>query len=184
MTYLSIAARCLLAVVFLAAAGSKLRSRASFAEFATSLRPLGLPRGVAGLTVIAEAAIPVLLLTTRTAPVGLLAAATLLTGLAVVPAVALRQGLDLACRCFGPARRPLTVRHVVRNGVLLAVAVGGLSTTTGGAVPAAGAVVAAGTGLVGALLMIAFDDLVDLVVPRPPLTSTPLRRPPVPSVRS
>jgi hypothetical protein len=183
MTYLSIAARCLLAAVLLAAAGSKLRNRASFAEFAMSLRPLGLPSSVAALTVFAEATIPALLLTTRTAPVGLVAAAVLFTGLTMVPAMALRRGLHLACRCFGPARRPLTVRHVVRNAVLLTVAVTGLTAATGGAVPAAGAVVAVGAGFVGALLLIVFDDLVDLVVPHPP-TSASLRRPPVRSVRS
>lgn len=66
------------------------------------------------------------------------------------------------CRCFGRARTTLAHRHVYRNAFLLAVAVLGLSVVDVSVDPVAGWL-AAGVGVIGAVLVVRFDDLADLV---------------------
>jgi membrane associated rhomboid family serine protease len=68
------------------------------------------------------------------------------------------------CRCFGRARTTLTHRHTARNAFLLAVAVFGLAVS-GVDAPGEPAVMwlAAVVGAVGAVLVVRFDDLADLV---------------------
>jgi hypothetical protein len=83
-----------------------------------------------------------------------------LTG-AVWRAVARRSGA--VCRCFGPARTVLAHRHVVRNALLLLVAVVGMAASFVVDSAAVGpAVVAAAIGALGAVLVVRFDDLAEL----------------------
>lgn len=188
MAYVVLGIRCLLGVVFLVSAASKLRSRRAFDEFAVSVRELGaataVARPIAVVVVAAEALIPVLLAVpvTAAAPTGgvtslatgtgLVLAGGLLTAFVVAIVVSLRRGVRAPCRCFGMSSTPLGLRHVARNGVLVAAAVTGLVALAGGAddaVQPAGSAIAVMVGLVAGLLITALDDLVELFSPSEPL---------------
>jgi len=74
----------------------------------------------------------------------------------------------VACRCFGATGAPLGRRHLLRNGVLITLAL--LGVVAGGAtgsVAPAGVAVAAVAGAVCGLLFVWFDDIVDLFVAQP-----------------
>lgn len=161
--------RCLVGAIFLVAAAGKAWSRRTLDEFAGLIRdirviPARWSRRTATAVVVAEAAVPVLLLPAATTVAGFALAAVLLLGLAGVVALVLRRGMDVTCLCFGTAAASLRLRHLVRNLVLAAVAASG---ALGAAVlPAAsdpvGAVVAVGAGIVVAALVVVMDDIVDL----------------------
>ncbi|MEU0563638.1 MauE/DoxX family redox-associated membrane protein [Dactylosporangium sp. NPDC006015] len=137
MSYLSLGLLAALCCVFAASAWSKLRSRAAQQAFASSLRPVPLVPArhvgaVAMAATVAEAGL-VLGLGAAVAAIaaGWPAARPLtvvmlaLTGvlLAVFTtgvALAVRRGTRARCACFGAAERPLSARHLVRNGLLLA----------------------------------------------------------------
>lgn len=171
---LSISAAILCGTVLLVSAFSKIRSRSDFAEFAASVPAFGIParwtRLFAVLTVVAEFVTAALLLASVftgfwPAVAGLVLAVGLFGVLtaAVWRAVSRRSGA--VCRCFGRARTTLAHRHVVRNAVLLAVAASGLaalSVVDSSVDPVAGWLAAA-VGAVGAVLVVRFDDLADLV---------------------
>lgn len=193
MDHLTIGCACILALVFAVSAASKLRGRAAFDEFAYATRTLltasaqalrGAERRRPGERVVrfvalgvamAEAVAVPLVAVPATARVGFGLAAVLLTCFSVAIALTLRRGVSTACRCFGAASAPLSRRHLVRNALLLAVAVAGLVTADGSldGVHPAGAAVAAVTGAVAAVLLIRIDDLADLFAPA---ASTPTRR--------
>lgn len=110
---------------------------------------------------------------------GLALAASLLTAFSVGIAVSARQGPPVPCRCFGPSETPFGYRHVVRNSLLIAVAVtGGLAATPGGSseLHPAAIVVAVAAACVAALV-IRVDDLVDLFA-GPPAAARVGRRDP------
>jgi hypothetical protein len=148
--------RTALLVVLVTAAASK---STGFASFRESLPGFGLPalRSLALAVVTAEAAAALLLVIAPRA--GFLAAAALLAGFTLVLGRPLRRGQPVACRCFGASDAPVGVRHLVRNALLLLVAVGGLSGPTPAAPTAAGAV----AGLALSTLAIRWDDLLFLV---------------------
>lgn len=200
MDYVVLAARCLVGVVFAVSALSKLRSRRALRDFAASLGQFGvLPgmrRPLAVAVALAEAAIPVLLtLALAGEPAagaaaraltaaGFGLAAMLLAGFAIAIARALRRGVRAPCRCFGASTTPIGRQHLLRNGLLVAVAALGLAGVTAGpAGPASvgGATVAALAGFVAGALATAFDDLLDLfgagaagvTAGGQPVTSTP-----------
>lgn len=171
MTYLSFAGHWLLGVVFAISAVSKLRGRAAFAEFAASTRDLLPSRWrttsvtVSTVVVVLEAAVPVLLAVPGLRRGGLGLAMTLLVAFGAAIAAALRRGERTACRCFGASRVPLGKRHLVRNGLLAAVAV--LALVSGDVRPAdpVGLAVAGTAAGVLALLVTRFDDVIDLFAP-------------------
>jgi hypothetical protein len=184
MAYVVLSVRCLLGAVFVMSAASKLRSRAAFDEFAASVRRVGvadrLVRPVAVIVAAVEVLIPVLLAVPVTAPAptggvsrlatgaGLALAAGLLSAFAVAILAALRRGVRAPCRCFGTSSTPLGFRHVARNSALVVAAAIGLAALTSvadGAVQPGNAAIAAATGLVGAVLVTALDDLVELLSP-------------------
>jgi hypothetical protein len=142
-------------------------------------------RGVgalAGSVVAAELTVVGLLAVPATIPVGFVLAAGVLLAFSVGIARVLRAGGSAPCRCFGPSAAPLGVRHLVRNGVLVTVALAGLAADRlgggGGALHPAGValgVVAAGTL---AFLVVFFDDLTDLFAPAPPRPATRTAPPP------
>jgi uncharacterized membrane protein YphA (DoxX/SURF4 family) len=166
--YVWVACRVLIGAVFLAAAAGKLRSRSAFAGYVESLRALRmLPTTtlwpVAVALAAAEAAVPVLLARGATARPGSVVAVALLGVLTTGVAWALVRRTGAACRCFGGAAVPLRRRHLLRNGLLLGVAVVAVMSPAGR--PAAqpgGVAVAVAAGLVLAALAVRFDDLADL----------------------
>ncbi|MDQ7909752.1 MauE/DoxX family redox-associated membrane protein [Phytohabitans sp. ZYX-F-186] len=167
-----IGCRCLIGVVFVAAAASKLRSRPAFSAFTGSVRQLRLlpPRlaaPAAGAVVAAEAAIVVAMVV---APdIGFLLAAGLLLAVTVATITTIHRGVRARCQCFGTSGTNLGLRHVVRNAALLAVAAGGLAglATAGGPAQPAGAVLAAAAGLVGGMVLVRLDDVIDLYTTNP-----------------
>ncbi|MFC3452125.1 MauE/DoxX family redox-associated membrane protein [Amycolatopsis speibonae] len=183
MSYVAVFAIVLCGLVLLVSAVSKVRGKGSYAEFAASVPAFGIPARWTGLfavaTLAAEFAIAALLLPAAAlifadvfadagrwlALGGLVLAAGLFAVLtaAVWRAVARRTGA--ACRCFGPARAVLAYRHVVRNALLLLVAAAGLVALpgVGGGDPVA-VVLFAAVGAVGAVAVVRFDDLAELVV--------------------
>lgn len=73
--------------------------------------------------------------------------------------VIVRRGARVSCRCFGPSSSLLGARHIVRDGILLAIAlVGALGTSRGTASPA-GIAVSLVAALFGATLAVFSDDL-------------------------
>ncbi|GAB2797768.1 MauE/DoxX family redox-associated membrane protein [Amycolatopsis magusensis] len=181
MTYLALGCATGLCVVFLVSAAGKL-GRTRLREFAVSAGPLRLvPRSwrsrVAGAVVGAEFAITTTLglavggtLTGAPGPAGPVAfgaAIGLLTAFTVALSWSLHRGDRTPCRCFGASTAPAGPAHLGRNLVLLLTATTGLVTSwsAGGRPDIGGSVLAAVAGLVFALLVLAFDDLLDLFQP-------------------
>ncbi|MEU3454358.1 MauE/DoxX family redox-associated membrane protein [Micromonospora sp. NPDC006766] len=182
MRAVELAARLLLALVFLTAVVGKLRARAGFAGFADSVRQFGVPARwatpVARLTVGVEAAVVVLLAVPRTVPAGLLLAAGLLGVLTVGIVGALRRGARPACPCFGAADAPIGPRHVARNLALTAAALLGLLGWAAASPPlsAPAALITAGVAVPLAAVVIRLDDLVALFAPTPRRAPRPAGR--------
>ncbi|HEU5471042.1 MAG TPA: MauE/DoxX family redox-associated membrane protein [Actinophytocola sp.] len=180
MTYVVIGIRCLIGMLFVVSAASKLRGPDAFGAFADSLRRLGfvspaILRPVAIAAVLAEVAIPVLLALpmARAQALGFALAAVLLAVLATGIALGLRRGARVACRCFGHSEEVLGRRHVARNGGLAVVATLGLVgalVTPAGPVLAEPAIVAGLAGLATALIVTRFDDLLELFSVKPSQT--------------
>ncbi|MFC7546089.1 MauE/DoxX family redox-associated membrane protein [Plantactinospora sp. GCM10030261] len=173
-----LAARILIALVFVASAVSKLRGVAAFQSFETATRGMGVPARLVRPAAIAVLAGEVLTVPLLALPPGGLAgfavAAVLLVAFSVGIALAVRRGTRQSCNCFGSSTTPMGVRHLVRNGFLLAVVAAGVAGAVTGAAapshPAAIAIVAVAAA-VGALLVIRYDDLAALFVPDRPAAS-------------
>ncbi|NKE60076.1 hypothetical protein FXN61_26055 [Lentzea sp. PSKA42] len=171
---LSTGALVLCGLVLLVSAVSKVRGRTDYAEFVASVPAFGIParwtRLFAVLTVVAEFVIAALLLASVftehwLAVAGLVLAVGMFGVLTAVVWRAVSRQSGAVCRCFGRARTTLAHRHVVRNAFLLAVAAFGLvalSVVDAAADPAA-VWLAAVVGAVGAVLVVRFDDLADLI---------------------
>ncbi|MGY0233975.1 MauE/DoxX family redox-associated membrane protein [Longispora urticae] len=169
MEYVAVAARVFVGLVLLVSVAGKVRSRAEFRRFAATIPAFGLVRGgwvrgAAAATVTVEAAVPVLLAVPATVVVGQTLAVTLFAVLTLAVWRAVRARTGAVCRCFGAADTPLGTRHVVRNLLLVVVAGVGLGAAAlgDGPTPLGGVLVAAGAGLVGALFVVRYEDLVDL----------------------
>jgi hypothetical protein len=174
--YLAFASRCLIGLVFVLSAASKLRNRRAFDDFVGAIRQLltavvpgrvwgrATVRGTGVAVIAAEVVIPILLAVPGLARAGFAVAAGLLVAFTVAIAAVLRRGTGTACHCFGAAASPLGPVHLVRNGILLIIAgtglvVGGVGLD--GAAPA-GLVVAGAAALVAAVVLTRLDDIVDL----------------------
>ncbi|MEV6827393.1 MauE/DoxX family redox-associated membrane protein [Amycolatopsis sp. NPDC051102] len=160
MEYLRAACAALIAVVFAASSVSKLRDFRGFARSVPALVPLPArwvtPVSVA--VVAAEAGSALLVVVPATAAVGFLLASALLFAFTAAIAASLRRGRVAPCRCFGVTETPIGPRHLVRNSLLLGLAVLG-ALAPAHLPPLAGAAVAAGAGVVVAVLVIAMDDI-------------------------
>jgi hypothetical protein len=163
----------LLATVFAVSAGSKVRSGAAFRMFRESLRGTGvlprrLVRPVAVAVPLAEAGTAGLLVVPATVRAGAVLALGLLLAFSVAIASVLRRGTPASCRCFGVRDVPFSRRHLVRNGLLGAVA---LAIAAAPAAPQAqhpaATALAAAVGFVAAAFVVALDELVDLFSPAP-----------------
>lgn len=176
MTYVLVACGVLLTGVFATSAASKLRGRTAFAEFVTATARIGgfrpdRARPVAMVVAGAEVAIVLGFVTAALAASRTLAglaaagAALLLAAFTGAVARAVRRGAAVPCRCFGASKTPLGRRHLVRNAVLLVAAGLGLAgaLAAGGApVHPGGLAVAAGAGVLVAILAVATDEIADL----------------------
>jgi hypothetical protein len=179
MVYLVIGCRCLIAVVFLSSAVSKIRNRRVYAEFVAAtarFAPTWLPRlltryeigtavgirrvsaGVLG----AELAIPVLLAVPATIPVGFAVAVVLLTGFTAAIGAALFRGERVACRCFATSVAPVGAPHLVRNLLLLIVTLTGLALPMVGSTAPVGVLLTVLAAMIAATLVMFTDDLVEL----------------------
>jgi hypothetical protein len=161
MEYVVVGCASLIGWVFLASATSKLRHFREFRRSLPALAPVrpGQVRPLAITIVATETAVPVLLLLPAARFYGFALAGALLAAFTAAIGTALNRGRHAPCRCFGVSSRPLGPSHLVRNAILL------ISTLAGGlaldAQPpqAAGLVIAIAAGLVGAILIVAMDDI-------------------------
>jgi hypothetical protein len=176
VTYVELACRVLLGTVFAVSGLSKVTGRASFSAYARSVRRLGslrktLVRPVAVAFVTAELATVALLAIplAETAAIGFMLAGGLLVVFCVAIAASLRRGERTACRCFGASTAQLGWRHVVRNVILLGVALAGLLGALGAVGPApatlAGLAVAGIIGLILGWLITEIDHFAELFGP-------------------
>jgi hypothetical protein len=166
MEYVGVGCASLIGWVFLASAISKLRHFGEFSRSLPALAPVrpGQAEPLATTVITAEAAVPILLLFPATVFYGFALAGALVAAFTAVIGIALKRGRRAPCRCFGAASAPLGPSHLVRNFILLtSTLAGGLAL---GAQPphAAGLVVAIAAGLLGAILIVAMDDIAFLFV--------------------
>jgi hypothetical protein len=147
----------------------KIRSRAAFSEFAAAVAGLRVvPEGWATAVAVGSVAseVFVLLLLPVGPAAGLAAAAVLFAGFTTALALAIRRGARVACHCFGASQTPVAPRHVLRSGLLTALACGASVYSLAAAAPSLGgieppqmlvAVTAAGIAVVA---LVRLDDLV------------------------
>jgi hypothetical protein len=170
MAYFNIGCRVLLVAVFLVAALSKLRSRSALEGFLSSIRALDLlPPNAAGpaaaVVIAGELAVPALLAVPATVLAGFAVAIIISAAFMVVILGAIRSGRQVPCGCFGISTQTLGMPHVVRDAVLLAAAVaGGFGSARLGTseLDSAGMAVSLAAAGICAVLLIGFDDLVEL----------------------
>jgi Methylamine utilisation protein MauE len=161
MEYVGVGCASLIGWVFLASAISKLRHFGEFTRSLPALAPVrpGQVRPLAMAVAATEAAVPVLLLFPAAVFYGFALAGALLAAFTAAIGTALKRGRRAPCPCFGASSAPLGPSHLVRNAILV------ISTLAGGlaldAQPpqAGGLVVAIAAGLVGAILIVAMDDI-------------------------
>lgn len=173
MPYVVFGCRCVLIVVFAVSAWSKVRDQASFTAFRVAARALlpgvrpAVADGAALVVVAGEVAVVGALVVPVSVPVGLLLAAGLLAAFTVAIAAAVRRGATTSCRCFGVSATPLGVRHLVRNAVLLVLAVLPLTVGAQPAGAVGGYLLAVAAALVVAVLVVSFDVVTDLFLDTP-----------------
>jgi hypothetical protein len=167
MGYLAFGCQVLLGGVFAVSAGTKLYSRAAFADFtAATARLTGAraarARQFAVAVVVAEVAIVVALVVPALTPWGFAASIGLLAAFTAAIVRSLRRGQRAPCRCFGASHSPLGTHHVARNTVLAAF--GGLGIVAGdtASLDVGLACVVAFAALIGVALTARLDDLIGL----------------------
>jgi hypothetical protein len=168
--------RLLLALVFGVAVVGKLRTRRAFTEFTDSLKGLvfvsdaaGFPVAVAiaGLETISVVALAI----NDTVQAGFALSAITLGALTAGIGVALLSQSQIECRCFGADGGTLSVRHLTRNALLLALAIGGFASSVAwsgrGDAPQHAVLAAAAVGVLLGALIVRWDDLAFLVLGDP-----------------
>lgn len=166
-----------LAVVFAVALRGKV-SPAGFGEFRRSVGRLWPGRTplspavrlalavvvVAGEGLVTAVLAAALLFPSVPVLAGFVGAVVLLVAFTVGHAVALRRGRAVACACFGRTSTTVGPVGLVRNGLLIAVGLAGLSAAVPGGAAASGWGMLAPVlaGAVGGLLLVSLEDLVGL----------------------
>lgn len=172
--YVQFACRTALAIVFFAAALSKVRSRAAFARFTASFAALpaieALPprwaRRAASGVPAAELAAVALVAAAPSTKVAFGYALGLLTAFSIAIVALLSRGERPSCRCFGAAPASLGWPHVVRNLLIAVPCAVGLALPAAAApwsLPPwhpAGLTMAVIGGCVLALFAVRFDDFI------------------------
>jgi hypothetical protein len=164
--YAVFACRGLIGLVFAVAAVTKIRSPSAYREFASWLAALPVPlaanRALPAAFIAAEVATVALVAVPVTAAAGLLLAAGCLAVMAGGTAVVAKRGARVSCQCFGPSSSPLGARHIVRDGILLAIALVGALGTSRGTASLAGIALSLVAALIGATFVVFSDDLIAL----------------------
>jgi hypothetical protein len=156
----------LVAVVFAVSAVGKLRTAAVRAAFRRSVADMAvLPARavgpVAATVPIAEAVAVVLLVMPQTAALGCVLALALIAAFTAGIVIVLRRGTRAVCLCFGTTERPYRPRHLVRNGLLAAAALAGV-LLSGHPIDLVAALIMIAGGAVAALVLVVFDELLEL----------------------
>ncbi|MFC0865488.1 MauE/DoxX family redox-associated membrane protein [Sphaerimonospora cavernae] len=167
MIYLVLVSRMLLTAVFVLSALGKVRNLDAFAEALAQLKevPKRLTGKVALLVVAAEITVALLLVVTSQA--GLISAAVLLLAFTTVIMRAISRRRRVSCNCFGKQGASIGERHLVRNALLVLIALLGAvgEMFSSGSFDLPG-IAMAGTVTAALTILIYFwDELVDLVVP-------------------
>jgi hypothetical protein len=164
--YLSLALRVGLAFVFVAALIGKLSGRGAVIAFKGMLADIDVPPrliGPAGIGILAaEFTVVALIPWERTGLVGSLIAVVLLALFSGTLARAVRRGSRARCRCFGSRSRRLGGIHIVRNVLLVIVAmVGAMATSLAGgqALHPIGVILSVALAAPGALIIVLWEDL-------------------------
>jgi hypothetical protein len=157
--------RILLGVVFAVSLAGKLRGTGDFVEATRRLVPVRFARWDRPLSAaVAAVELAVIALLVFQPMVSFVLALGLLAAFTVALAAALRRGETAPCHCFGSGGTPLGRRHLVRNAVLLSIAALGLAFPATSP-PLAESLPAATIAIAAAVLVIRFDDLVELYQP-------------------
>lgn len=161
MEYLRVGCASLIGLIFLASAASKLRDFGGFRRSLPALAPVRpwLLQPLAVTVITAEAAVPILLAIPPAMSFGFGLGCGLLGAFSVAIPAAMNRGQRAPCRCFGVSSTPLGAAHLIRNAILLGAAVAGL-LVSGPPPVAAGVAVAVAAGLLGAVLIVVFEDIV------------------------
>jgi hypothetical protein len=151
-------------LVFLTAALGKIGSRRRIRETSAALAGFGRPTLVSWpLLVVAiggmEAVTVVLVVVPGTQRIGLGLGVALLCVFCSAIAVSIRRGRSVTCRCFGGAGGVLGARHLVRNGVLAALAGTALALDQAMPIDLGAGLAAVVLGAVAAMIVIHWDDL-------------------------
>ncbi|GAA2410125.1 hypothetical protein GCM10010191_18560 [Actinomadura vinacea] len=171
--YLSLALQSLMAGVFVFAAFSKLRGRDYFDGFVTTVRRLTMRSGpsttmVAAAFAVVEAVTAALIAVPATARAGLWLAVGLLALFIAVVFRAVRGRVFAECGCFGGRGAVMSYPLLLRNFVLLTLALAGAAIPPAGSLLGPfghGAVLAA--GVVAAVAMLrGYDHAVGAVLAR------------------
>ncbi|WP_343232323.1 MauE/DoxX family redox-associated membrane protein [Tahibacter sp.] len=128
---------------------------ASFPE----LGKAGVP--VAASIVTVEWQLAALLLSGGTAArYGLIATALLFAAMTAVVALALAQDRTVVCRCFGTASHPMSGYDLLRNGLLVGAAVGGVLAPPLAGIDVYSHIALAGIALIAFQLSLGLQDIV------------------------
>ncbi len=121
-------ARVVVGGTLLVALVAKLRDLPSFRAAVRGYRvvPRRFERPVVLAVLGLEAGVTALLAARASAPLGLAAAAALLTGFAIATARVVARGDRVPCGCFGRSSAPVGRAHVWRNALLASTAAAGL----------------------------------------------------------
>lgn len=130
MEYVLLVERCVLATVFTLAFIGKVRTRSGFGQFVVSIQRLAhLPSSAAAVVAVvitmSEGGTVLLLALPGTTDLGFILAGGLILIFITVVLRGSLSGVTAECRCFGKAA-VIGVAMVLRNAILLAVAVSGL----------------------------------------------------------
>ena len=171
MGYAITACRLILAGVFVLSAVEKVRAPKAFVDGVGSFRllPERFVRAGAYAVLVGEVCSAGLLAFPQTALAGFVLAAVVLALFTAAIAQAIRRGLNVPCPCFGVSTAPVGPRHIIRNLILIAVAVTGAAGIGLAGVhqhaAVAGIVIAATLAAVVVLLVRFTDDLAGLFFP-------------------
>ncbi len=169
VAYLLVGLRGLLFAVFAVSVGGKLRSRAAFAAFGSAageLTAVGrrfVPLSAAAV-IVSELAVLAGLGFSSEVGIGFGLAAGVLAVFTGVLGTAVLQRRRVRCRCFGADGAVVGVRHLVRNGLLVGIAVLGLFAGKAEPRHAGGFALAVAAGLVAGLILSRWDDLAYLMM--------------------
>lgn len=163
----------MLFVIFAASFTSKVRSRTAFAAFADSLAGFGvrssrLQARTAGIVITAEAVAAALVALPFTVIWGLACGGLIITVFTAQASIASRHGLRPVCNCFGSSKSAFGARHIMRNGLIIAVAIAGLLAESASGrthLAVAPVVLATGIAVIAGMGIVVWDDLAALLAP-------------------